>query len=86
MITFVTNDSIRDPLGFNKITKYDEYNLSPNPVDILSFDNSFLQCDIAQSMIFKGKRSGIFHKWTITVDPGYICRKICGRNQLVYDG
>ena len=71
-ITFVPNDGIRDPLGFIKTTIYDEYNLSPNPVDILSFVILFLRCDIAQGMRFKGRRNGIIHNWTITVDPGYI--------------
>ena len=71
VITFVPDDSIRGLLGFNKSTIYEEYNLSPNPVDILSFDNIFLQCDIRQGMIFKGKRSGIFHNFTMDVDPGY---------------
>ena len=71
VITFVPDDSIRDLLGFNKTTIFEEYNLSPNPVDILSFDNIFLECNIAQGMIFKGKRSGIIHTFTIDVDPGY---------------
>ena len=70
-ITFRPDDSIRDLLGFNKTTIYEEYNLSPNPVDILSFDNIFLECDIAQGMIFEGKRSGIIHKLTMDVNPGY---------------
>ena len=52
-------------------TLYGKYNLSPNPVDILSFDNVFLKCDIAQGMIFKGKRSGVIHIFTMDVDPGY---------------
>ena len=71
VITFVPDDSIRDLLGFNKTTIFEEYNLSPNPVDILSFDNIFLECDIAQGMIFKGRKSNIIHNWTMTVDPGY---------------
>ena len=70
-ISFKTSDSIGFLLGFNKRTIYDEYNLSDNPVDILSFDNIFIECDIAQGMIFKGKRSGIFHNFTMDVDPGY---------------
>ena len=65
------DDSIRDLLGFNARTLYEEYKLSPNPVDILSFDNNFVECDIAQGMIFKGKGSGIIHNFTIDVDPGY---------------
>ena len=71
IITFVPDDSIRDLLGFNKTTIYEEYNLSPNPVDILSFDNIFLECNIAQGMIFRGKRSGIIHNFNMDVDPGY---------------
>ena len=69
--TFAPDDSIGDLLGFNKTTIYEEYNLSPNPVDSLSFDNIFLECDIAQGMIFKGKRSIIIHNFTMDVDPGY---------------
>ena len=57
-------------MGFIK-TIYEEYNLSPNRVDILSFDRIFLECDIAQGMTFKDKRSGTIHKFTMDVDPGY---------------
>ena len=71
VITCLPDDSIRDMLGFNKTTIYEEYNLPPNPVDILSFDNIFLECDIAQGMIFKGKRSGFIHNFTMDVNPGY---------------
>ena len=73
VITFVPNDSIRDLLGFNKTTIYEEYYLSPNPVDILPFDNIFIQTDFAQGMIFKGKRSGIIQIFTMDVDLGYKC-------------
>ena len=71
VITFVPDDSIGGLLGFNKTTISEEHHLSPNPVDILSFDNIFLECNIAQGMIFKGKRSGIIHIFTMNVDPGY---------------
>ena len=71
VITFVPDDSIRDLLGFNKTTIYEEYNLSPNPVGIFSFHNVFLECKIAQGMILRGKRSGIIHNFTMGVDPGY---------------
>ena len=40
-------------------------------MDILSFDNNFIEFNIAQGMIFKGKRSGIIHNLTLDVDPGY---------------
>ena len=71
IIGFVFDISIGNLLGFNETILYEEYNLSPNPVDILSFDNIFLECDIAQGMIFRGKRSGILHNFTMDVDPGY---------------
>ena len=70
-ISFKPSDSIGNLLGFNKRTKYEKYNLSENPVDILSFDNIFLECNIAQGMSFKRKRSGIIHNFTMDVDPGY---------------
>ena len=65
------NDSVGSLLGFNETFLYKEYNLLPNPVDILSFDNFFLEADIAQGMIFKGRRSGIIHNFNMDVDPGY---------------
>ena len=71
IISFMFDDSIKDLLGFHAVTLYEEYNLSTSPVDILSFDNIFLECDIAQGMIFKGRKSNIIHNWTMTVDPGY---------------
>ena len=71
LIDFTYVNTIRDLLGFNAVFLKDEYNLSDNPVNILSFDNIFLECDIAQEMIYRGKSSGINHKWTMTVDPGY---------------
>ena len=70
-ISFIPDDSIRDLLGFNKTSIYEKYNLSPKPVDIISFDNIFFETDIAKGMIFKGKRSGIIHNFTMDVDPGY---------------
>ena len=58
-------------LGFNNKTISEEYNLSDNPVDILSFDNIFLECNISQGMLFRGKRSGIIHNLVMDVSPGY---------------
>ena len=71
IISFMFHDSIKDLLGFNTRTLYEEYTPSDHPVDILSFDNIFLECNIAQCMIFKGKRRGIIHNFTMDVDPGY---------------
>ena len=71
IIGFVFDDSIRNLLGFHEIILYRNYNLSPNPVDILSFDNIFLETNIGQGKILKGKRIGIIHNWTMTVDPSY---------------
>ena len=52
LISFLPDDSIRDLLGSNAVALYEQYSLSPSPVDILSFDNIFLECDIAQGKIF----------------------------------
>ena len=71
IISFMFDDSIRDRLGFNAGTLYEENNLSPNPVDIISFNNIFIETDIAKGMIFKGKRSGIIMNFTMSVSPGY---------------
>ena len=65
IIGFVFDDSIGNLLGFNETILWEEYNLSPNPVDILSFDNVFVETDVAQDMIFKGKRTGIIHNCTM---------------------
>ena len=65
------DDSIRDLLGFNARTLYEEYTQSNNPVGILSFDNIFVETDIAIGMIFKGKRTGVIMNFTMDVDPGY---------------
>ena len=70
-ISFKLSDSIGSLLGFNKRSIYEECNLSDNPVDILSFDNIFIETDIAQGMILGGRRSGIIHNFTMDVDPGY---------------
>ena len=50
---------------------YEEYTLSSNPVDIFSFDNIFIETDISKGLIFRGKRTGILHNFTMDVDPGY---------------
>ena len=71
VITFLPDDSMGVLLGFNKTTIYEEYNLSNNPVDSSSFDNIFLECDIARGMIYEGRKSNNIHNWTMTVDPGY---------------
>ena len=71
VISFKPNDNIGSLLGFNKRTVYEEYNLSDNPVDILSLDNIFLKCNISQGMLFRGKRSGIIHNIVMDVIPGY---------------
>ena len=47
ILSFMFDDSIKDILGFHAITLYEEYNSSTNPVDILSIDNIFLECDNA---------------------------------------
>ena len=70
-IGIVFDDSIGNLLGFDETILREEYNLSPYPVDILSFDNIFIETDISLGMTFKGKRTGIIHSLTMDVDPGY---------------
>ena len=53
LIGFVFDDTIGDLLGFNETTLWEEYYLSSNPVDILSFDNNFIHTDIAQGWFLK---------------------------------
>ena len=72
IIGFVYDDSIGNFLGFNETILWEEYNLSPKIVDIISFDKIFIETVIARGMIFKGERTGIIHKFTMDVDPGYI--------------
>ena len=69
-LSFMSDDSIRDLSGFPAITLFEGYNLSPNRVDILSFDDIFIHTNIAQRMIFKCKRSGIIHNFTMDLNPG----------------
>ena len=59
LISFFPNDSIQNLSRFNGSTIYEEYNFLPYTVDTLSFDNIFLDCDVAQGRTFKEKRSGI---------------------------
>ena len=69
--SFVFDDSITNLLGFHETKQYKEYELSPNPIEIFLFEKIFLDCDIAKGTIYKQKRSGKIHKWTMTVNPSY---------------
>ena len=70
VISFTPNDSIGELLGFNKTTIYGEYNFSQSPVDIKSFDNIFIETNVARGMIFRGRRTGINHNFTMDVNRG----------------
>ena len=48
IIGLVYDDSIRNLLAFTETLSIQEYNLSPNLVDILSFDNIFFETDMAK--------------------------------------
>ena len=72
IISFMFDDSIRDLLGFNAVILYEEYNLSPNCVDIISFNNTFIETVITRDKIFKGKQIGTISNYAIDVDPGCI--------------
>ena len=70
VISSVFNVSIRNLLEFHETILYKKI-ISPNPVDVISFDNLFLETDFAKGMIFKGKRSGIVKNFTISLPLGY---------------
>ena len=74
-MSFIQEDSIRYLLGVKSVLVYKKYNISDNPVDILSFHNTLLECDIAQGIIFQGRRSGIIHNFTMDLNPGYKYRE-----------
>ena len=57
--------------GFGKSTIFEEYNILSNPVDIISFDNIFIETDVAEGMIFRGRRTGIIFNWQMDVNHGY---------------
>ena len=65
------DDSFRNLLGFHETILYKKDNLSSIPVVTLPFENTYLECDIAKGMIYKQKRSGKTHNWTMTVNLGY---------------
>ena len=71
MISFVSDDSIGSLLGFSEILVWGKYILSDNPVDILSFDNIFIECKIAQGMIFQGERF-IILRWMLIRDTNIL--------------
>ena len=71
-IGFIIDPCIRDHLGFYSNVKYERNNSSDHPVDISSFEDIFLDCDIAHGMILKGKLSGKNRNFTKYVDLGYI--------------
>ena len=71
IIGFVFDAIIGTLLGFDETMLWEEYNLSKIPVDVISFDTIFNETDITEGMIFKGRRSGIIHNFTMDVDPGY---------------
>ena len=71
IISFTFDDTIRNFLGFRETILNQKYNLSHSRVDILSFNNTFLEGDIAQKMIFKRKRSGILHRFPMDNTPGF---------------
>ena len=70
IIGFLFDDSMRKLLGFHEIILFEEYHLPPNPVDILSCDNIFIETDIAKGMFFKVKGTGIIDNFTMNVNTG----------------
>ena len=71
-IFFSPKDNKGHLFRFKPVGLDDKINLSENPFDIISVDTIFLETDIAQGTIFKGKRLGKIHKFTVDSDTGYI--------------
>ena len=71
LFNFLPDDSIRDLLGFDALTLYEEYNLSLNSINNSPFDYIFNETDITQGKIFRWKMSGINHYMTMDVSPRY---------------
>ena len=70
IISFTPGDSVGNLLGFDETSIYEKYNLSHKHVDIISFDNIFIETNIAKGMIFRGRRGGIIFNFTMDVNPG----------------
>ena len=70
-VSFVEDNTLRDLLAFQLRVIHGNKNLSEKPVDILSFDNIFLEKNIAQGMIFESKRSGSNHKFIVGLHGQY---------------
>ena len=69
-VDLTQDKTIREVLGFKSKIINKEINNSDYPVNIISFDNIFIEADIALGMLINGKRSGIIHNFTMDVDPG----------------
>ena len=42
-----------------------------NPLEIISFENIFIETDVAQGMNFRGRKTGNTDNFTMDVNPGY---------------
>ena len=62
---------MRDLLGIDPRVRDESYNLSGKPVDNMSSDKYFLEYDIAEGIIFKGRQSRLIHIFSLVVEPGY---------------
>ena len=58
-------------MGFKSKVIHEEYNLSDYQVDILSSDNIFIETNIAEAMVFRGRQTGIIIVFTIDGNPIY---------------
>ena len=70
IISFMFDDIIKDLLGFNARTLYEEYTPSDHPVDILSFDNICLDVILLKEWFSKVKELvlSILLPWMLTRD------------------
>ena len=66
---FTYAGTIRIIPGFDATKVSENYKLSDHPVDIISFDNIFVECEVAQGMIINGKINRVIHKFMMDVNP-----------------
>ena len=65
------DNSIRDLLGFNARTLYEEIIYHIILLIFYHLIIFFRECDLVHGKFFKHERSGIIHNFTTDVDPGY---------------
>ena len=70
-VDLTPSNSLASLLGFVPRILTGSYNTSENKVDIISFNNVFIYCDIVRGAYWNGKRTHILHSFSLNVSPGF---------------